>query len=152
MVIYATHNIITKSNCPNGYLLLKVLRSYVNLDMYASLEVHTASTIVAGRKELLRFSRLLKVRIILVCDPLNYIIYQEYENKTEDEDSKSWLFPKRHTHAHMFDDIEAKGVTKNYNTKPSEQMHGTLKKTYSRITNFKEVEGQVCSLAHLLVR
>lgn len=61
MVIFATHNIITHSEHPGGYLLLKVLRSYIALDMYAALEVHTAVTIAAGRKELLRFSKALKV-------------------------------------------------------------------------------------------
>jgi hypothetical protein len=61
MVIFATHNIITHSEHPAGYLLLKVLRSYIALDMYAALEVHTAVTIAAGRKELLRFSKALKV-------------------------------------------------------------------------------------------
>ena len=48
-----------------------------------------------------------------------------------------------HTHQHTFDDIEAKGVTRNYNTKPNEQLHGPLKKSYLRRTNFKEVAGQV---------
>jgi hypothetical protein len=37
----------------------------------------------------------------------------------------------------------AKGVTKNYSTKPSEQMHGAVKKVYACVTNFKEVEPQV---------
>lgn len=73
-----------------------------------------------------------------------HIVFQAYEQHNNNGDSeKNWEFPKRHTHAHMFDDIEAKGVTKNYNTKPSEQMHGAAKKVYARVTNFKEVEGQV---------
>ena len=55
---------------------------------------------------------------------------------------KTGSFPNA-THAHMFDDIVAKGVTKNYSTKPSEQMHGEAKKVYAHVTNFKEVEGQV---------
>ena len=61
MTIFATHNIITHSDHPGGYLLLKVLRSYIALDMYAALEVHTAVTIAAGCKELLHFSKALKV-------------------------------------------------------------------------------------------
>lgn len=73
-----------------------------------------------------------------------HIIFQAYEQHNNNGDSeKNWEFPKRHTHAHMFDDIVAKGVTKNYSTKPSEQMHGEAKKVYARVTNFKEVEGQV---------
>ena len=50
-----------------------------------------------------------------------------------------------HTHQHMFDDIEAKGVTLNYNTKPNEKMHGPLKESYQRRTNFKDVANQVCA-------
>ena len=44
---------------------------------------------------------------------------------------------------HLFDDIEAKGITLNYNTKPNEKMHGPLKTAYRRETNFKEVASQV---------
>ena len=61
MVIFATHNIITHSEHPGGYLLLKVLRSYIALDMFSAFEVHTAVTIAEGRKELLHFSKALKV-------------------------------------------------------------------------------------------
>jgi len=58
-----------------------------------------------------------------------HIIFQAYEQHNGNGDSeKNWEFPKRHTHAHMFDDIEAKGVTKNYSMKPSEQMHGAVKR------------------------
>ena len=47
-----------------------------------------------------------------------------------------------HTHTHGFDDIEDKGVTRNYNTKTSERLHGPLKLAY-RHTNFKNVADQV---------
>ncbi|KAG1726420.1 uncharacterized protein EDB91DRAFT_1239645 [Suillus paluster] len=40
---------------------------------------------------------------------------------------KNWSFPKNHLAAHLFDDIEAKGVTCNYNTKLNEKCHGPLK-------------------------
>jgi hypothetical protein len=43
----------------------------------------------------------------------------------------------------MFDDIELKGATRNYNTKPNEQCHGPLKDSYQLRTNFKNVESQV---------
>jgi len=45
----------------------------------------------------------------------------------------------------MFRDIELKGVTRNYNTKPGEKMNGQLKKFYND-TNFKNVAPQVISL------
>jgi hypothetical protein len=59
---------------------------------------------------------------------------------------KSWNFPKNHTHQHTFNDIELKGATRNYNTKPNEQCHGPLKEAYQLRTNFKKVEGQVCNI------
>jgi hypothetical protein len=46
---------------------------------------------------------------------------------------------------HLFDDILAKGVTRNYNTKPNEKMHGPLRVIYHRRTNFKDVASQVCT-------
>lgn len=46
-------------------------------------------------------------------------------------------------HAHTYDDIEEKGATRNYDTKPNEKAHGPLKFSYQRRTNFKEVAEQV---------
>jgi len=54
-----------------------------------------------------------------------------------------WNFPKMHLIQHLFDDIEAKGVTRNYSSKPFEKMHGPLGESYRRVTNFKDVGGQV---------
>ena len=62
MLPFITHNVLTKENSPLGYLMLRCLRSYLNLDMWVSMEVHTANTIEKGRKELLCFSKLIKVR------------------------------------------------------------------------------------------
>ena len=50
-------------------------------------------------------------------------------------------------HKHAFADIRAKGVTRNFNTKPNEQMHGPLKIAYKFRTNFKNVEDQVRFIA-----
>jgi hypothetical protein len=60
--------------------------------------------------------------------------------------AKSWNFLKMHSHQHVFDDIEAKGVTRNYNTKPNENLHGPLKMSYKLQTNFKNIAKQVCSI------
>lgn len=48
-----------------------------------------------------------------------------------------------HSHQHAPDDIWQKGVTLNFNTKPSEKMHGIIKEIYTDRTNFKQVESQV---------
>ena len=56
---------------------------------------------------------------------------------------KNWQFPKNHTHAHVYEDIRRKGVTKNYNSKYSESMHGPLKVSYQLRSNFKDSQAQV---------
>lgn len=43
----------------------------------------------------------------------------------------------------MFDDIQRKGVTRNFNSKPNESAHRPLKKFYMHHTNFKNVDSQV---------
>ena len=48
-----------------------------------------------------------------------------------------------HSHQHAPDDIWQKGVTLNFNTEPSEKMHGIIKEIYTDRTNFKQVESQV---------
>jgi len=48
-----------------------------------------------------------------------------------------------HSHVHTFPDIMAKGVTINYDTKPSEGTHGKPKATYKLMSNGKEFEDLV---------
>ena len=57
-----------------------------------------------------------------------------------------------HLAQHLFDDIVAKGITRNYNTKTFEKMHRPLKASYLQQTNFKDVGGQVIYLVILLAR
>jgi len=64
IVIYGAQNILTKETSPEGYLVLKIIRSYLELDMYASLTLHTETTLAAGREELQRYSDLIKVYLI----------------------------------------------------------------------------------------
>ncbi|KAG1849526.1 hypothetical protein F4604DRAFT_1883786 [Suillus subluteus] len=118
MIVYATHDILTEADCPIGYLLLRCVRLYIELDMYASLEVHTAETISSGRHTHCTFSAIL-------------------------QSDKNWNFPKLHMDLHIFDDIKAKGATRNYNTKPNEKMHGSLKDSYLLRTNFRDVAEQI---------
>ena len=69
---------------------------------------------------------------------LIYLSLKEYKKD-------AWNFPKMHLIQHLFEDIEAKGVTRNFTSKTFEKMHGPLGETYIRMTNFKEVGGQVSS-------
>jgi hypothetical protein len=71
-------------------------------------------------------------------------LLQKYANKSGS--GKNWAFPKMHWIEHAFDDIEAKGATRNYNTKPNEKLHGPLKKAFAR-TNGKDIVNQVCYIS-----
>jgi hypothetical protein len=66
MLPFTTHNVLTEKDSPLGYLMLQCLRSYLNLDMWVSMEVHTTDTIKNGQKELLQFFKLINVRITFV--------------------------------------------------------------------------------------
>ena len=65
------------------------------------------------------------------------------EGEIPDLAEKSWDFPKIHSQLHLFDDIIAKGVTRNYNTKPNESLNRPFKGDYT-VTNFQDVDEQVC--------
>ena len=56
---------------------------------------------------------------------------------------KNWNFIKNHSHHHAVQDILNKGVTKNFNTKIFEILHGALKAAYLAFTNFKDVAPKV---------
>ncbi|KAF4612582.1 hypothetical protein D9613_012725 [Agrocybe pediades] len=129
IIVYVAHDMFSPTRSKKGYHLLQLLRSYLELDMYASLTIHTTSTIAAGRMELLTYDKLLK----------------QYVQKF---DTKSWNFPKNHTHIHLFDDIENKGVTRNYNTKPNEKRHRPFKKVYRNQVNFKNIAEQILRHDH----
>ncbi|KAK0432086.1 hypothetical protein EV421DRAFT_1719858, partial [Armillaria borealis] len=121
-LIFIAHNILTPKSDPIAYILLQALRAYMELDMYAGLSLHTSSTLQAGRTKQSIFTALIKPS----KKPL-----------------KNWDFPKNHSLKHLFDNIEAKGVTLNYNTKPNESMHGSFKESYQRHTNFKDIAKQI---------
>jgi len=57
-----------------------------------------------------------------------------------------------HLIQHLFEDIEAKGVTRNYTSKTFEKMHGPLGQAYKRLTNFKNVASQVSNYCLICLR
>ena len=128
---------------PHGYHILKATRCYNIMDALAGLRVHTTPTIEWYQDQLPRFSQSIEVSTSSIMF-YNITAYpcaiQQYSQVYPD---KNWNFPKMHSHQHAPSDILAKGVTSNYNTKPSEQMHGDLKWIYSEHTNFRNFEGQV---------
>ncbi|KAI6037084.1 hypothetical protein BKA83DRAFT_4040758, partial [Pisolithus microcarpus] len=131
VVVFACHNTLLPAE-KEGYLLLHCLCAYIEFDLYTAFELHTTHTLAAGREALTTFNTLM----------------QKFSEKTENT-KKNWNFPKNHTRTHTFDDIEAKGVTRNFSTKPNEKMHGPLKEKYQRCTNFKNVTDQILDIDHL---
>ncbi|KAG1769490.1 hypothetical protein EV702DRAFT_1049726 [Suillus placidus] len=97
-------------------------------------KVHTTDTINGGRSAVQALIAFMK----------------QYITKTEDdnESDKDWSFPKLHMIMHLFNDIEAKGASRNYNTKPNKQMHGPLKDWYQNRTDFKNIAEQILQIDH----
>ncbi|KAG1726802.1 uncharacterized protein EDB91DRAFT_1239606 [Suillus paluster] len=77
-----------------------------------------------------------------------FATHNKYIEDTAEMSEKSWNFPKKHLSAHLFDDIEAKGVSRNYSTKPNEKMHSPLKDAYQDRTNFKNFTEQILQYNH----
>jgi hypothetical protein len=59
--MFATCDAVDRATDPVGFQLLLLMRSYQELDMSASLRVHTDVTLEEGRKEVERFYRELLV-------------------------------------------------------------------------------------------
>ncbi|KAI0631788.1 hypothetical protein C8Q77DRAFT_1074747 [Trametes polyzona] len=135
-VIFFSHNMCTpdaKTSLP--YELLRLFRAYQEEYMYTDFEVHTAWTMENGRTTQATHGEWLKA-------------YESLAEEWQGDAKKSWNFPKAHTHMHVFDNIEAKGVTANYNTKPNEKMHGPIKRTYQLRTNYRNVASQILAVDH----
>ncbi|KAL0064524.1 hypothetical protein AAF712_008469 [Marasmius tenuissimus] len=134
---FCLHNILTKEEDPAGYKLVQCMHAFRRLKMYASLTLHTSETIERGHAAALSLSKLIQAK-------------QEYKVLASEDPgySKSWNFPKAHSYFHLFDDIQSKGVTRNYNTKINENMHHPLKKAYQLRTNFKDIAPQVLCIDH----
>ncbi|KAJ7876625.1 hypothetical protein B0H13DRAFT_2235988 [Mycena leptocephala] len=132
MMLFATHNVLVDEP---GLLLLQALRSYLELCTAIKFEVHTSDTLAVGRDEILTLDSTMK-RYIAACE------------ETELYGNKDWNVPKFHSRWHALDDIEQKGASRNFGTKTSESMHGAIRKTYLRLTNFKDVTPQLVKHDH----
>ncbi|KAG0692108.1 hypothetical protein DFH29DRAFT_985943 [Suillus ampliporus] len=116
---YSALNILTHRANPEGYQLLRVISSYLQLDSYIGLDVHMTSTLAALNAELLVFNAMLKDNV-------------ECASKSPIEDLKlDWDFPKMYLWKH--------GPARNYSTRPNEKLHGPLKEVYERQSNGKDI-------------
>ncbi|KAI5822710.1 hypothetical protein K523DRAFT_317926 [Schizophyllum commune Tattone D] len=137
--VIGMHGIFTPSSSEfsiaSGYQLLRAYRYYLEMAMFACMDVVTESRSDAGRQQLSKFHDQLTVyRQLVARDPIL--------------GSKGWNFPKIHLHAHLFDSIWDKGVTRVQSTKPFEKLHGPIRKIYLEQTNFKNVPRQILNIIH----
>jgi len=61
MFLYAAHDLFNEQQHPTGYQLLKCIRAFRDLDMFASFEIHTEDTLLAGQTALKVFHDLMMV-------------------------------------------------------------------------------------------
>ncbi|KAG1870895.1 hypothetical protein F4604DRAFT_1583497 [Suillus subluteus] len=134
-ILYTAHNVLTRTDDEAGYALLRCIASYLHIDMYVSLDVHTTSTIEAGKAEVLKFQTHLEEYMAII-------------DETDPDVTKNWNFPKMHASKHIFDDIIAKGAARNFSTRPNEKQHGPIKRWYLRQTNRKDIASQILELDH----
>ncbi|KAI6013281.1 hypothetical protein EDC04DRAFT_2870836 [Pisolithus marmoratus] len=125
---YTALNILMTEGSPAGYQLLRMMRSYLQLDSLIGLDVQTKKTISMIENELIVFRDELKVSTSSSC---------EY-----------WNFPKAHLWKHVTRDIQSKGAIRNYSARPNEKMHGPLKDAYQDCSNGKDVAGQILHVDH----
>ncbi|KAG0691990.1 hypothetical protein DFH29DRAFT_1009672 [Suillus ampliporus] len=128
---YSVVNILNQRTSTEGYKLLCIISSYLQLDSYIGLDLHTLSTLAAIDAELLVFDSALKDYIECALD--SPIIGLKLD----------WDFPKAHLWKHATRDIHMKGAVCNYSTCPNEKLHGPLKEAYERQSNGKDVADQI---------
>ncbi|KAI6005210.1 hypothetical protein F5J12DRAFT_905946 [Pisolithus orientalis] len=115
---YTALNILTNDVSREGYQLLWMLHSYLELDSLIGLDMHTDKTL-----ELI-------------------------EGAVAEHLKMDWNFPKVHLWKHVMQDIQNKGAARNYSTRPNEKMHGSLKDAYQDCSNGKDVAVQVLHVDH----
>ncbi|KAF8258959.1 hypothetical protein EI94DRAFT_1814242 [Lactarius quietus] len=115
ILVFVAHNIIPRSD-KKGWALLCTLRSFSIVDLYLSFEETLKSQSMPDDGSLRHLEEYIDVSML---------------EATEDDPAKKWNFPKMHALVHSFNNIEAKGASRNYNMKPNEKMHGPLKKSYN---------------------
>ncbi|KAI6030769.1 hypothetical protein F5J12DRAFT_779833 [Pisolithus orientalis] len=130
-MFYALLNVFKRMATPEGYCLLHILASYLQLDSLIGLDMHTEQTIEMIDAELLKFDNKLKA-------------YIECVNKSGLEGLQvDWDFPKVHLWKHVVCNIWTKGATRNYSTCPNESMHGPIKEAYECQSNGRDFIDQI---------
>ncbi|KAK0486445.1 hypothetical protein IW261DRAFT_1416225 [Armillaria novae-zelandiae] len=86
-LIFIAHAIFMAANDPIGYILLRALRVYMELDVYTSLTLHTSDTLRDGRVRIPIFAGVIEIlRVDDWYNAMTYIRQQvRLETQTEDE-------------------------------------------------------------------
>ncbi|KAI6156008.1 hypothetical protein BKA82DRAFT_3967167 [Pisolithus tinctorius] len=135
-IFYVAINVLKKSITPEGYQLLRVIRSYLQLDSLIGLDVQTERTINMINDEILTFDQTLK-------DYTKCVMKSNIDGLRTD-----WNFPKVHLWKHVVRDIRLKGATCNYSTQPNESMHKPIRDAYEHRSNGRDVPAQVLRVDH----
>ncbi|KAG2339941.1 hypothetical protein BDR05DRAFT_977501 [Suillus weaverae] len=117
-LFYAALHVLTRRASPEGFRILHVIRSYLQLDSLIGLDVHTEQTLAMLDAEFLVFDAALK----------------DYVECATTSNTHLW------THAQR--DITRKGVARNFSTRPNEKLHSPLKAAYVLCSNGKDVAKQ----------
>ncbi|KIK43163.1 hypothetical protein CY34DRAFT_791724 [Suillus luteus UH-Slu-Lm8-n1] len=149
---YAALPVLTRRASPEGFRILRVICSYLQLDSLIGLDVHTEQTLAMLDAEFLVFDAALKVVISPFIESTLLTRSQDYVEcamTSAVEDLKTdWNFPKTHLWTHARRDITRKGAARNYSTRPNEKLHGPLKAAYVLRSNGKDVAKQILRVDH----
>ncbi|KIO12120.1 hypothetical protein M404DRAFT_19970 [Pisolithus tinctorius Marx 270] len=130
-IFYVGINVLKKSITPEGYQLLRVIRSYLQLDSLVGLDVQTERMVNMINDEILTFDQTLK-------DYTKCVVKSNIDGLRTD-----WNFPKVHLWKHIIRDIHLKGATHNYSTRPNKSMHKPIRDTYEHRSNGRDIPAQV---------
>ena len=60
-LLFVAHNSFEQDKKSPAYVLLRILRSFTELDTYLAFDLQTEETIAAGWEEMAKFAKLIKV-------------------------------------------------------------------------------------------
>jgi len=71
--VFVLHSVFEEGTAE--YLLLKALRCFVEVDIYAGLEVHTEKTIASGREKLTHFFECINVSPLPITSHMLVLVH-----------------------------------------------------------------------------
>ena len=88
ILVMVVFDVMTSTDCPHGFALLKTIRKYVELDVYVGFDLHTEGTLAAFEECLIEFQGLLDVGVLIFLfdnsdffPPRNTLLFQVLTQK-----------------------------------------------------------------------